>query len=110
MEVTEKIKNGICILSLAGRLDANTSAGFQEQLLQIIEDGKSKIVLDCEKLDYISSAGLRVVLVAIKQVKQTEGRVVLCSLQDYIREVFEVAQFDAFLPIVPTLEEALKEF
>lgn len=110
MEVTEKRQDGICILSLAGRLDANTSAGFQEKLLQIIEDGTSNIVLDCEKLDYISSAGLRVVLVAIRQVKQTEGKVVLCSLQDYIKEVFEVAKFDAFLPIAPTVEEALKEF
>ena len=43
MEVTEKIKNGICILSLAGRLDANTSAGFQEQLLQI-DLNKSKLM------------------------------------------------------------------
>ena len=68
MEVTERRQDGICILSLTGRLDANTSTGFQQQLLQIIEDGTDNIVLDCENLDYISSAGLRVVLVAIKQV------------------------------------------
>jgi anti-sigma B factor antagonist len=110
MEVSEKRQDGVCILSLAGRLDANTSEGFQEKLLQIIEDGTNNLVLDCTKLDYISSAGLRVLLVASKQVKQTEGKVVLCSLQDYIREVFEVAKFDAFLTIVPTVEKALKLF
>ena len=110
MEVTEKRQDGVCILSLTGRLDANTSTGFQQQLLQIIEDGTSNIVLDCENLDYISSAGLRVVLVAIKQVQPTEGKVVLCSLQQYIREVFEVAKFDAFLTIADTLEDALREF
>ena len=110
MEVSEKRQDGVCILSLAGRLDANASAGFQEKVSQIIEDGTNNLVLVCENLDYISSAGLRVVLIAIKQVKQTEGKIVLCSLQQYIREVFEVAKFDAFLPIVDTLEDALKMF
>lgn len=110
MEVSEKRQDTVCILSLSGRLDANSSEEFQEKLVQIIEGGTNNLVLDCQNLDYISSAGLRVVLVALKKLKQTEGKVVLCSLQDYIREVFEVAKFDAFLPIVPTVEEALKIF
>jgi len=110
MEVIEKRQDGVSILTLVGRLDANTSAGFREQLLEIIKDGTNNIILDCERLDYISSAGLRIVLEASKQVKQVEGKVVLCSLQDYIKEVFEVAKFDAFLPIATTVEEALKTF
>lgn len=110
MEVIEKRQDGVSILTLVGRLDANTSAAFREQLLEIIKNGTNNIILDCERLDYISSAGLRIVLEASKQVKQVEGKVVLCSLQDYIKEVFEVAKFDAFLPIATTVEEALKTF
>jgi anti-sigma B factor antagonist len=110
MEVIEKERDGICILTLSGRLDASNSSEFREKILQIIEDGTRKVILDCENLDYISSAGLRVVLEAIKEIKRHEGKIMLCALQDYIKEVFEIAQFDAFLPIGATLEEAIKKF
>ena len=108
MEVIEKKQDGICILTLSGRLDASSSSEFREKILQIIEDGTRKVILDCGNLDYISSAGLRVVLEATKELKQNEGKIMLCALQDYIKEVFEVAQFAAFLPIGATLEEAIK--
>ena len=108
MEVVEKKQDGVCILALSGRLDASSSPEFREKILQLIEDGTKKVILDCENLDYISSAGLRVVLEATKEIKRNEGKIMLCALQDYIKEVFEVAQFDAFLPIGDTLEEAIK--
>jgi anti-sigma B factor antagonist len=108
MEVIEKKQDGICILTLSGRLDASSSSEFREKIFQIIEDGTNRVILDCENLDYISSAGLRVVLEATKEIKQNNGEIMLCALQDYIKEVFEVAQFDAFLSIGDTLEEAIK--
>ena len=109
MEVVETKHDGICILALRGRLDASSSSKFREKILHIIEDGTRKVILDCENLDYISSAGLRVVLEATKEIKRNEGKIMLCALQDYIKEVFEVAKFDAFLPIGATVEAALKE-
>ena len=108
MEVIEKKQDGICILTLQGRLDASSSSEFREKILQIIEDGTNRVILDCENLEYISSAGLRVVLEATKEIKRNDGKIMLCALQDYIKELFEVAQFDAFLPIGDTLEEAIK--
>ena len=110
MEVIVKVQDGICILTLNGRLDASSSSEFREKILQLIEDGTKKVILDCENLDYISSAGLRVVLEATKEIKRNEGKIMLCTLQDYIKEVFEIAQFDAFLPIGATLKEAIKTF
>jgi anti-sigma B factor antagonist len=110
MEVGEKKQDGICILTLKGRLDTNTADEFRAKILQIIEDDTCNIVLDCEGLDYISSAGLRVVLEATKKIKQSQGKIVLCSLKPYIQEVFEVSKFDAFLPLTPGLDAALKEF
>ena len=110
MEVVEKKQDGICILILKGRLDANTADEFRTKILQIIDDGTHNIVLDCEGLDYISSAGLRVVLEATKKVKQSQGKIVLCSLQPYIQEIFEVSKFDAFLSLTSGLDDALKEF
>ena len=110
MEVVEKKQDGICILTLNGRLDASTADIFGEKIWKILEDGTDTIVLNCESLDYISSAGLRVLLEATKRVKQTQGKIVICSLKPYIQEVIELSKFDTFLPLALTLEDALKEF
>jgi anti-sigma B factor antagonist len=68
------------------------------------------LVVDFKDLDYISSAGLRVILKATKAIKREDGRIMLCSMQDYVKEVFEIAGFDSFLPIVATMDDAIKSF
>ena len=110
MDVVQKKRDGICILTLTGRLDVNTADEFRAKLLGIIEQDTHDVVLDCEGLDYISSAGLRVMLEATKKIKQGQGKIVLCSLKPYIQEIFEVSKFDVFLPLAPTLDDALQEF
>ena len=110
MKIVEKRENDICILAPVGRLDANTSELFREHLLQIIAAGTKNIIIDCQNLDYISSGGLRVVLEGAKKIWLIEGKLVLCSLKDYLKEVFEITQFDTLLPIAETVEEALRKF
>ena len=72
--------------------------------------GRENMVVDFKDLDYISSAGLRVILKATKAIKREDGQIMLCSMQDYVKEVFEIAGFDSFLPIVATIDDALKAF
>jgi anti-sigma B factor antagonist len=110
MEIIEKTHDDISIFKLNGRLDSNTSGGFEERLFQAIEEGSNKFIIDCEALDYISSAGLRVLNKASKRLKHTQGKLVICALQDYIREVFEIAGFDSFLPIAGSFDEAKRNF
>ena len=110
MEVTEKKQNGISILGLLGRLDSNTSLEFERKLFEVIEDGNKSVIVDFAGLDYISSAGLRVLLKATKELKRTEGKIVLCSMKDYIKEVFEIAGFVVLFPIVSSMDDALKQF
>ena len=110
MEIVEKRENDISILAPVGRLDVNTSELFREHLLQFIADGTKNIIIDCQNLGYISGGGLRVVLEGAKKIWQSEGKMVLCSLKDYLKEVLQVTQFDTFLPIAERVEEALKEF
>jgi anti-sigma B factor antagonist len=110
MEIIEDKENAISIFKLNGRLDSNTSQGFEKKIFQAITDGSKHMVIDFKDLDYISSAGLRVILKATKALKREDGRIMLCSMQDYVKEVFEIAGFDSFLPIVPNLEDALKSF
>ncbi len=108
MDIIEEKKGGVCTFRLLGRLDSNTSQSFEKRIFDCISDGAKHVVIDFKDLDYISSAGLRVILKATKALKREDGKIMLCSMQDYVKEVFEIAGFDSFLPIVPSLDEALK--
>jgi anti-sigma B factor antagonist len=107
MEIIENQKEDVSIFKLNGRLDSNTSPALEKKLVAAIENGTRNMVIDFENLDYISSAGLRIILKTTKDLKRTEGNIVLCAMQDYVREVFEIAGFDTFLPIFSTVDEAL---
>lgn len=110
MEIIEDVQNGINIFKLDGRLDSNTSQGFEKKVFQAISDGAKNMIVDFKDLDYISSAGLRVILKATKALKREDGQIMLCAMQDYVKEVFEIAGFDSFLPIVASMDEALNAF
>ena len=110
MEIIELKQGKVSTFKLQGRLDSNTSQSFEKRLLDTISDGIKNVIIDFKDLDYISSAGLRVILKATKTLKREDGKIMLCSMQDYVKEVFEIAGFDSFLPIVPTMDDALKAF
>ena len=110
MEIIEKEEGGVYIFKLIGRLDSNTSPGFEEKVSTAIQNDSKNMVMDFENLDYISSAGLRVILKTTKDLKRMEGKIILCAMQDYVREVFEISGFDALLPIVSTMDDALSGF
>jgi anti-sigma B factor antagonist len=110
MEIIEEKQEAISIFKLNGRLDSNTSQGFEKKIFDAIYDGSRHMIIDFRDLDYISSAGLRVILKATKALNREEGKIMLCAMQDYVKEVFEIAGFDSFLPIVPTMNDALKSF
>jgi anti-sigma B factor antagonist len=110
MDIVEEKSQAVSIFRLNGRLDSNTSQGFEQKVFTAISDGTKKMVIDFKEIDYISSAGLRVILKATKALAREEGKIMLCDMQDYVKEVFEIAGFDAILPIVPTLNEALESF
>ncbi len=108
MEIIQNTRNEVEVFKVKGRLDSNTSDLLKERLDQILESGTTRVVMDFEHLDYISSAGIRVILKAVKVLKRTQGNLVLCSLQDYVREVFEIAGFDGYLTIKQNLDQALQ--
>ena len=110
MEIIEEKRKDIFIFKLNGRLDSNTSPGLEKRIFEAIENGTRNMIVDFAELDYISSAGLRVILKATKDLKRSEGKIILSSMQDYVKEVFEIAGFDSFLPIVPTMGDAIKQF
>jgi len=95
------------IVRLSGRLDSTTSLAFEKSLLELLANTGARLLLDLTQLDYISSAGLRVVLVAAKRSKQAQGHLVLFGLQPMVREVFEISGFLKILRTTSSLEQAL---
>src|SRR5262245_20211071 len=81
METSETKTNGIILLGLKGRLDATTSPQLQEKLLAALAGGEKHFAIDCAKLEYISSAGLRVLLLVTKQLRTVSGKMVLYALK-----------------------------
>jgi anti-sigma B factor antagonist len=110
MDIDEEKSDTVSIFRPNGRLDSNTSQGFEQKVFDAISEGAKKMVIDFKNIDYISSAGLRVILKATKTLARDNGKIMLCDMQDYVKEVFEIAGFDAILPIFPTLNEALESF
>ena len=106
MEISERKVGEVCIVGLTGRLDSGTAEAFAQRLQQLIEGGERRLVIDGGTLEYISSAGLRVLLVSAKRLKAVEGRIVLSSLKPHIVEVFEIAGFKAIFPIYGNAEQA----
>jgi anti-sigma B factor antagonist len=108
MEITERRTAEIVTLSLSGKLDTTTAKTFEEKILAQIESGERRIVIDLAQVDYISSAGLRVFVLAAKRLNIANGKMVLCSLKDPVKEVFDIAGFSSIFSIHGSEDEATK--
>ncbi len=97
----------ICEVRPKGRLDSATGPAFEKDLLQQIDEGRRRLLLDFVELQYISSAGLRIVLLAAKKMKTAGGKLALCSLNPQIAEVFDISGFSSILDIHPSRDAAL---
>ena len=110
MEIIEEIQGDINIFRVKGHLDSNTSQRLEDKLLETISDGSKRIIVDFNDINYISSAGLRVILTATKAIKREGGQIMLCCMQGFVKEVFEIAGLGSLLRIVTTMDDALKVF
>ncbi len=109
MEINQKEENGIVFLSFKGRLDGSSAYEAEQTVKNILENEKNRLLFDLEFLEYLSSAGLRVILGAAKEMKRRDGKFVLCALNAYVKEVFEVSGFGAIIPIAESVEAGVKE-
>jgi anti-anti-sigma factor len=109
MEITERRTGDVVTLSLSGRLDATTAKTFEARILAKIESGDRRFIIDLAQLDYISSAGLRVLVLAAKRLDGGKGKIVLCSLKGPVREVFDIVGFSSTFPIYASHDDAAKD-
>ena len=110
MNITITKEGDISILSLTGSLDTNTSKGAEDEMNKLIEDGRTKLLIDLSNLDYISSSGLRILLSTSKKLKPLRGEMRICGLNETVNEVFEISGFTMIFKIFKTIEEAKASF
>jgi stage II sporulation protein AA (anti-sigma F factor antagonist) len=110
MNVQANKEDGLLTVSVEGKIDGATAPALEGRLVEWLDQGETKIILDLQEVFYISSAGLRVVLMGAKRL-QHKGRLVLAGLKPEVKEIFEMAGFDTILDFYDqpgSAREALK--
>lgn len=107
MNVSIEERGEIRILRIEGRLDGTTMQELESRFLALAESGCARFVFDLTDLIYISSAGLRVMLLAVKKTKAAGGKLALHGLNDNVNEIFRISGFSTIFSLFGTAEEAL---
>jgi stage II sporulation protein AA (anti-sigma F factor antagonist) len=108
LDVTTSQIANITIVRPAGRIDSATAKLFEENLLTTIQSRPVKLIIDLSAVDYVSSAGLRVFLVAAKTAKEYGRALAVCSVEPDVRELFDVTGFSSLLGLYATLDDACR--
>jgi anti-anti-sigma factor len=108
MQIKEDKQGEVLIVALSEHLDTASSTIFESRLLGWIDRGERRIIVNCDALDYVNSAGLKVFLLAAKRLEPLGGKLVLCALLPSVLMIFEMIGFTRIMKIVPTLDEALR--
>lgn len=108
MEIQERRLADVTVLTAAGRLDQESAAAFQSRLMGLVDvSGGIKLVMDFGRLDYISSVGLRALMVAAKKSKSSGGKIAVAALTPVVREIFEISRFNFVVPVFADVRTAL---
>ena len=110
MHVSEERYGDALVLTPVGRIDNSTTDGLRSDLdthVATCRKGGDRLVLDFSRVDYISSVGLRVLMLAAKKVREQEGSIVVAGLQPVVREIFEISRFNLVFQCFGTVREAL---
>lgn len=110
VELKQEIKGDVLVIRMHGRLDTITSPATERQVFDFINNGQHKVLFDCAGVDYLSSAGMRMLLSTAKKLKSLSGRLVICNVMVPVLEVLKMSGFDHVLDITKTEEEALRKF
>ena len=98
------------ILRLEGYVDAHTFTDFEEELTRLVEGGNYNLLLDLEKLTYINSTGLGLLMATFRQVRQHGGDLVIAKMSDKITNIFNLLGFSRLIHTYPTEEDGLQKF
>jgi anti-sigma B factor antagonist len=109
MEVRTEVSDvaGWTVVSVYGELDVATAPTLREQLINLVGDGSTRLVLDLEGVDFLDSTGLGVIVSALKRSRTQGGDLRLVCTQARIKRLFEITGLDKAVPLLPSLDAAV---
>ncbi|WP_373521455.1 STAS domain-containing protein [Aquiflexum sp.] len=109
LQIEKNIENDHSVLSLIGEIDASNSVELDEVILEMVQGGVRNLLVDCENLEYISSAGLGVFMSYLEEFQEKEIRLVIFGLKEKVFQVFNILGLDQLMKIKSTKQDALDE-
>jgi len=107
MQISTTTLNGVHIVTLDGKLDTNASTDFETYLQALVDGGAKRLLIDLDKVAFITSSGLRVLLATAKRIKAIDGDLFVCCLNQAVREVFDISGFSTLLSVFDSQQEAI---
>lgn len=107
MEFQARQENGVAVVALSGRLDTVTAPDYEQQIQELIEGGATRVVLDLASLEYVSSAGLRSLLVTGKMLAARHGQLRFANVSGNVLEVFQISRFSTMFQLEDSVAAAL---
>lgn len=108
MELREDLVGEVMVLAVTGRIDSTTASTLNERLANAQGALRNRLVLDLGQVDYISSAGFRILMITAKRIRNANGRLALCGLSAELRRLFDIAELTDFFTILSSRQEALR--
>lgn len=110
MEMQTQQNGNVLVVVMSGRLDAVTAPDYETKIRDMIEQGHHKLVIDFAALEYISSAGLRGLLLTAKLLKAQNGQICLANPDGNVKSVFDMSGFSALFKMADSIDAALATF
>lgn len=108
MQFESRYFGSIPVAAPTGRLDQSAATAFEQALLPLLDDSSAAgLVVDLGQVEYISSVGLRVLMIAAKQMRARKARIAAATLQPIVAEIFAISRFDSVFEVFPSVRDAL---
>lgn len=107
MDLSQNIISNIPVIIVSGKIDASTSKDLDAALNALIDQNKTRLVIDMEKVEYLSSSGLRVLMAAQNRLRKQSGGLMLTSLQPFVKEVFVITGANRLFAVYQSQAEAI---
>lgn len=110
MQITTRQVYDVLVVDMEGRLDSKAAGYGNDEMVRIVQSEHDRILINLEQLEFVSSAGLRVLLLASKLQQSAGGQLKLCNANELVKGVLETCGFNSLISLYPTEAEAIKSF
>ena len=110
MNIETRTGDDVLVVEISGKLDSLSSGDASDRIVSIVQGGHKRVLLNLEKLEFLTSAGMRVILLGAKLLQQNRGELKICNPRSEVRELLEISGFDSLIKIYDTEKQACSAF